>query len=234
MSSLSDIMSQQLAEELHENNQKVEQSVDDLTKDEIEKLAGEEMTEDERLAREMQQVFDAEAQEIEEEAGRVVEGEEENEKKEEKDEKAEGEEKKEGEEGVVVKEEGNGGEELTEDERLAREMQQQFDAEFAASLGGQGGKKEKERGHDDDMNEYVEFDHMGTPIYHSNRDEDGEVITKHNKVVCGLRNANKIGLFVDGAGDMDGTVVENSAYNDLKKKSIQAEKRNKRKEGGRP
>ena len=92
------------------------------------------------LAREMQEQFDLE------ERGEWG-------KREEEEGKKEGEEvvgKKEGEEGGEKKEEEEEGEkkeekELTEDERMAREMQEKFDAEFAASLGG-GRRGEEERG----------------------------------------------------------------------------------------
>ena len=227
MSSLSEIMSQQMVEELHEKE-------------------GEEgLTEDERLAREMQQVFDAEHAEIEEEARSGAEGEKEGEKKE-GEMKKEGEEKVEGGEGEGEEEgegkkEGEGeedgvveGEELTEDELLARQMQQDYDAEFAASFAEEEKQSLKRRGlgeeeGEEDLESIVDFDYSGTPLYHSNRDENGDIITKHNPVLCGMKNANKIGLFVDGAGDMDGTVVENSAYNALKKKSFQSEKEEKKK-----
>ena len=121
-----------------------------------------------------------------------------------------------------------------DDEQLAREMQETFDAEFAAALAsgdppkdeGSGVSNESEEDFED-LEDYAEFDSMGMPVYHSNRDENGDLITKHNPVLAGMRNANKIGLYVDGAGDMDGTLVANPVYNSLQQKSLHKEKRQK-------
>mmetsp|Transcript_20508 Transcript_20508/g.32027 ORF Transcript_20508/g.32027 Transcript_20508/m.32027 type:complete len:187 (-) Transcript_20508:34-594(-) len=123
-----------------------------------------------------------------------------------------------------------------EDEKMARQMQQAFDAEFAfhlaknpASLEMEGREMEEEEQDDSEGDDEldVDFDNFGVPIYLSNRDENGQIITKHNPVLCGMKNANKVALYVDGAGDMDGTLLNNSVYNSLRQKSLQNEKKEK-------
>ena len=122
-----------------------------------------------------------------------------------------------------------------DDEQLAREMQEAYDAEFAAALASGNAPKEEvpskvlnaSEEDEEELGEYVEFDEMGMPLFHSNRDANGELITKHNPVLSGMRNANKVQLYIEGAGDMDGTLIGNSVYNSLQQKSLQNEKKHK-------
>eukprot|EP00008_Paramoeba_atlantica_P006989 CAMPEP_0201487912 /NCGR_PEP_ID=MMETSP0151_2-20130828/16328_1 /ASSEMBLY_ACC=CAM_ASM_000257 /TAXON_ID=200890 /ORGANISM="Paramoeba atlantica, Strain 621/1 / CCAP 1560/9" /LENGTH=206 /DNA_ID=CAMNT_0047873087 /DNA_START=139 /DNA_END=759 /DNA_ORIENTATION=- len=116
-------------------------------------------------------------------------------------------------------------EELGDDERLALELQKSFDEELAFSLASNKDQREKinhaldavEQGQDEEDEEwYVETNSFGVPV--SNVDSNGELITKHNPILSGMKNANRISLYVDGSGDMDGTVVSNQAYGALRRK----------------
>ena len=123
------------------------------------------------------------------------------------------------------------------DEALARQLQESFDEEYAHSLDakqpvvhGNGkvacvsysskGVKSSESVEDgedtQDWTNFVRRYRDGTPMLFSNLDENGELITKHNPLVCGMRNANLVEKFVENSGNMDGHVLSNEVIGSLK------------------
>jgi hypothetical protein len=132
------------------------------------------------------------------------------------------------------------GEEVDLDELLARELQQMCDHEYASSISSSkitlgSGKvtcgvysqnsnhiipqlNTAEVEHKDTWKDYVKIGVNGDPVSFSNIDDNGEIITKHNQVLCGLKNANYVERMVTKSGNMEGVVLSNEAIGVLKAK----------------
>ncbi len=123
-----------------------------------------------------------------------------------------------------------------DDEALARRLQESFDEEYAFSLENAkqpvgSGKvarvscrseeidSENVPDGEEDPHEWTNFVRRyrdGTPMLFSNLDQNGEVITKHNPQLCGMRNAKLVEKFVENSGNMDGHVLSNEVIGSLK------------------